>query len=144
MDRPNEPQTQRLAAMLDQKVRRKMSTPRESKVPSGRVAGNFLDRNTFTKYTASESDRYTSVGTMGDIIPPNQRMLAKLQKARDIEKRIRGLKKGQINHPDMDDIYLGTENVSDFSFQVREDRSGYNRYRNMFDELPVTNVKVMQ
>ena len=48
MDRPNEPQTERLAAMLDKKVRRKMPTPRESKVPSGRVAGNFLDRNTFT------------------------------------------------------------------------------------------------
>ena len=144
MERPNEPQTERLAAMLDKKVRRKMPKPSESRAPSGRVEGNFLDRNTYSKYTASESDKFTSLGTMGDFIPPNQRMLAKLQKARDIEKRIRGLKQGQINHPDMDDIYLGTQNVSDFSFQVREDRSGYNKYKNMFDEIPVTNVKIMQ
>ena len=71
-------------------------------------------------------------------------MLAKLQKARDIERHIKGLKSTQINHPDMDDIYLGTQNVSDFSFQVREDRTGYNKYKNVFDEIPVTNVEIMQ
>ena len=138
MDRQNE----KLAAMLDQKVRRKM--PKTDKFPSGRVEGNFLDRNIYSKYTASESDRYTSVGTTGDFIPPNQRMLAKLQKARSIDKRIKWLKKGQVNHPDADDIFLGTQNVSDFGFQVREDRTGYNKYKNVFDEIPVTNVKIMQ
>ena len=79
--------------MLDQKVRRKMPKPRESKVPSGRVAANFLNRNTFTKYTTSESDRYTSLGTTGDFIPPNQRMLAKLQKPETLRKGLEGLRK---------------------------------------------------
>ena len=144
IDRPNEPQTQKLAAMLDKKVRRKIPKPSANKFPSGRVKGNSLDRNRYSKYTASESDRYASIGTTGDFIPPNQRMLAKLQKNREIEKRIRGLKKSQINHPDMDDIYLGTENVNDFGFQVREDRTGYNKHKNMFDEIPVTNVKIIQ